>query len=262
MNAWSLYNAFALPTLGVWIVAFLLYVFSKKTNWANSLTLVGLAIYTSYIILLWINLDRPPMRTMGETRLWYSFFLVFVGFVSHIRWKYKWLMSYSLVVAAVFVIINIAKPEIQSKNLMPALQSVWFVPHVTAYMLSYALLGAATITGFRLLFVKKDSNNADLIRFTDNIVYIGFGLLMLGMLMGAVWAKEAWGTYWSWDPKETWAFVTAAAYLVYIHLRWNDRYIRQALWILPIAFICLMITWKGVNYLPSAKNSIHVYGQE
>ncbi len=261
MNTWSLYNAFALPTLGVWIVAFLLYVFSKKTNWANILTLFGLAVYTGYIILLWINLERPPMRTMGETRLWYSFFLVFVGFVSHIRWRYKWLMSYSLVVAAVFVIINIAKPEIQSKNLMPALQSVWFVPHVTAYMLSYALLGAATITGFRLLFVKKDSNNVDLIRFTDNIVYIGFGLLMLGMLMGAVWAKEAWGTYWSWDPKETWAFVTAAAYLVYIHLRWNDRYIRQALWILPIAFICLMITWKGVNYLPSAKNSIHVYGQ-
>jgi ABC-type transport system involved in cytochrome c biogenesis permease subunit len=143
---------------------------------------------------------------------------------------------------------------------MPALQSIWFVPHVTAYILSYAILGAATIVGLKQLY--QYDENDKLIDFTDNLVYIGFGLLMLGMLMGAVWAKAAWGHYWSWDPKETWAFVTAAAYLFYIHIRWNNHYRKTALWMLVIAFICLMITWKGVNYLPSAKNSVHVYGQQ
>ena len=77
--------------------------------------------------------------------------------------------------------------------------------------------------------------------------------------MGAVWAKEAWGHYWSWDPKETWAFVTSMAYLAYIHIRLYGKYDKVALWALPIAFILLMITWIGVNYLPAAQGSVHVY---
>ena len=87
-----------------------------------------------------------------------------------------------------------------------------------------------------------------------------FGLLVLGMLMGAVWAKQAWGHYWEWDPKETWALVTALAYLAYIHLRLaGRRYEKAAMWLLPVAFVMLLITWLGVNYLPSAQSSIHVY---
>lgn len=97
--------------------------------------------------------------------------------------------------------------------------------------------------------------------FIDNMVYIGYGFLMSGLLMGAIWAKEAWGHYWSWDPKETWAFVTSAAYLAYIHIRLKrtNKSDLIALWIVPIAFILLMITWIGVNYLPSAQGSVHVY---
>jgi ABC-type transport system involved in cytochrome c biogenesis permease subunit len=89
---------------------------------------------------------------------------------------------------------------------------------------------------------------------------VGFGFLVLGMLMGCVWAKEAWGHYWTWDPKETWAFVTSMAYLAYIHLRLQgDKKEKVALWLIPVAFVLLMITWIGVNYLPSAQGSIHVY---
>ncbi len=143
---------------------------------------------------------------------------------------------------------------------MPALQSYWFVPHVTVYILSYAMLGAATIASImQLVNLKKKQVDADLYKLMDNVVYIGFGFLILGMLMGAVWAKEAWGHYWSWDPKETWAFVTSAAYLVYIHLRLQNQYQKITLWMLPIAFVLLMITWIGVNYLPAAQSSVHVY---
>ncbi len=143
---------------------------------------------------------------------------------------------------------------------MPALQSYWFVPHVTVYILSYAMLGAATIASImQLVNLKKKQVDADLYKLMDNVVYIGFGFLILGMLMGAVWAKEAWGHYWSWDPKETWAFVTSAAYLVYIHLRLQNQYQKITLWMLPIAFVLLMITWIGVNYLPAAQSSVRVY---
>lgn len=261
MITWDNFNLFGICTLLTWICAFILLFFKDKTKTAITISFVGLLVLGGFIILLWKSLDRPPMRTMGETRLLYSFFIVSVGFIIYSIWKYKWLLNYSLFVASIFLIINLLKPEIHSKNLMPALQSVWFVPHVTAYILSYAILGAATIMGLKLLVSKEKKIDTKVLDLCDNLVYIGFGLLMLAMLMGAVWAKAAWGHYWSWDPKETWAFITAGAYLLYIHLRLNNLHQTKSIWILIIAFICLMITWKGVNYLPSAKNSVHVYSQ-
>lgn len=176
------------------------------------------------------------------------------------HWRYKWLLSFSSLIACIFVCVNIFKPEIHSTNLMPALQSYWFVPHVTVYILSYAMLGAATIAAIiQLVNIEKGKTDENLYHLMDNVVYIGFGFLILGMLMGAVWAKEAWRHYWSWDPKETWAFITSVSYLIFIHMRLQKFHPKFVLWMLPIAFILLMITWIGVNYLPAAQGSIHVY---
>ncbi|WP_085537388.1 cytochrome c biogenesis protein CcsA [Massilibacteroides vaginae] len=257
---WDEFLWFALPAMGCWLGAGSLIYNGRRRKFAGLLMIVGILIFAAFIVGLWIGQERPPLRTIGETRLWYSFFLATIGYITYKHWKYAWLLSFSVVVACVFVCVNIFKPEIHSTNLMPALQSYWFVPHVTVYILSYAMLGAATIASFILL--KNQSNGVhddNLYRLTDNVVYIGFGFLVLGMLMGAVWAKEAWGHYWSWDPKETWAFVTSAAYLVYIHMRLQPSHAKFTLWMLPFAFLLLMITWIGVNYLPSAANSIHVY---
>lgn len=257
---WDEFLWFALPAMGCWLGAGGLVYKPGKTKWAEGLMIGGLLIFAAFIIGLWIGQERPPLRTIGETRLWYSFFLASVGYMTYWHWKYNWLLSFSAVVACVFVCVNIFKPEIHSTNLMPALQSYWFVPHVTVYIFAYAMLGAATIASFiQLRNHTRGRCDEDLYRLMDNVVYIGFGFLILGMLMGAVWAKEAWGHYWSWDPKETWAFITSAAYLVYIHMRLQPSYPRLTLWMLPFAFLLLMITWIGVNYLPSAADSIHVY---
>lgn len=256
---WDDFLWFALPSIVCWIGAGAL-VYLKKSVFSHVLMLAGIGIFAAFIIALWIGQERPPLRTIGETRLWYSFFLATVGFITYRHWKYKWLLSFSALMAIVFTCINLFKPEIHSKNLMPALQSYWFVPHVTVYILSYAMFAAATIAAFiQLSKLEKDVPDKQLYRLTDNLVYVGFGFLMLGMLMGCVWAKDAWGHYWSWDPKETWAFVTAAAYLVYIHMRRQTYHPKLTLWMLPIAFVLLLITWIGVNYLPAAQNSIHVY---
>ncbi len=257
---WNEFLFFAIPAIIFWISAGIL-VYTKGNKWLpEALMIAGILIFASFIAGLWIGQERPPLRTMGETRLWYSFFLSLVGFITYKHWKYQWLLSFSSLVACVFVCINIFKPEIHSKNLMPALQSYWFVPHVTVYILSYAMFGAATIASFiQLRKISDGTPEKNLYHLMDNLIYVGFGFLMLGMLMGCVWAKEAWGHYWSWDPKETWAFVTAAAYLVYIHARLQKYHPRFTLWTLPIAFILLMITWIGVNYLPAAQNSIHTY---
>lgn len=257
---WDVFLWFALPAMACWLGAGSLVYKTKKNRMADWLMMGGIAIFAVFIIGLWIGQERPPLRTIGETRLWYSFFLATIGYITYKHWQYAWLLSFSAIVACVFVCVNIFKPEIHSTNLMPALQSYWFVPHVTVYILSYAMLGAATIASFILLRNHtKGVTDENLYRLTDNVVYIGFGFLMLGMLMGAIWAKEVWGHYWSWDPKETWAFITSAAYLVYIHMRLKPSWPRVTLWMLPFAFLLLMITWIGVNYLPSAAGSIHVY---
>ncbi len=87
---------------------------------------------------------------------------------------------------------------------MPALQSPWFVPHVTVYMFSYSVLGCA----FIMACAGLAKHRADYLEATDKLVYTGLAFLTVGMLTGAIWAKAAWGHYWSWDPKETWAAVT------------------------------------------------------
>ncbi|MCD8102010.1 MAG: cytochrome c biogenesis protein CcsA [Alistipes sp.] len=257
---WDGFIWFAFPAMLLWASAGVLVYTRAWSKAADALMLGGIGVLAVFIVYLWAGLGRPPLRTMGETRLWYSLFLSAVGFVTYKRWGYKWLLSFSGLMAIVFVMVNLLRPEIHSKNLMPALRSAWFVPHVTVYMLSYAMLGAATVASvLQLRRIGRGTPDGKLYALTDNLVYAGFGFLMLGMLMGCLWAKTAWGHFWSWDPKEIWAFVTAAAYLAYIHLRLRGDHPKFTAWVLPVAFILLMITWIGVNYLPSARGSVHVY---
>ena len=92
------------------------------------------------------------MRTMGETRLWYSFFLALSGIIVYARTRYRWMVGLSTIMSTVFVVINLLKPEIHTKAMMPALQSAWFAPHVIVYMFAYALFGAATLMAIVLLW--------------------------------------------------------------------------------------------------------------
>jgi ABC-type transport system involved in cytochrome c biogenesis permease subunit len=132
------------------------------------------------------------------------------------------------------------------------------------YMISYAVLAASAVGSVMQLrhLAKNGQPDLKLYDFIDNVVYIGLGFLMLGLITGAAWAKEAWGHYWSWDPKETWALITLAAFLIYIHLRLgSSRGVnpKLVLWVPPVGLILLMITWLGVSYLPAAQMSVHVY---
>lgn len=218
----------------------------------------ALAVLATFIVLLWVDLERPPLRTMGETRLWYSFFALFAGLFTYLRWRYRWILSFSTVLATVFIMINIFRPEIHDQTLMPALQSPWFIPHVTVYMFSYSFLGCAFLLALVGLFSSKDN----VMSAADTLVYIGMAFLTFGMLSGALWAKEAWGHYWNWDPKETWALVTWLAYMLYIHLRLLGAGSRRVLCLLLIfCFICLQMCWWGVNYLPTAQDSVHIYNR-
>jgi ABC-type transport system involved in cytochrome c biogenesis permease subunit len=257
---WEEFVYFALAAVLLWMTgAWAAWKDKKVLTYVS--TLAGLAVFFSFILLMWISLERPPLRTMGETRLWYSFFLPLAGIIVYSRWKYKWILTFSTVLALVFICVNLFKPEIHSKTLMPALQSPWFAPHVIVYMFAYAVLGASTVMAIYLLFFKKQAASEEEMEITDNLVYVGLAFMTVGMLFGALWAKEAWGHYWGWDPKETWAAITWFAYLVYIHYRQLPKHNpRLALWVLIVAFVLLQMCWWGINYLPSAQaTSVHTY---
>ena len=265
MIGWNNFIVFAMLSTVLWATgAITAFVNGKNLrNISIAATTTGIAVFACFIAGLWVILQRPPLRTMGETRLWYSLFMAVSGLIVYLRYGYRWILSFSALLATVFIIINLCKPEIHDQTLMPALQSVWFVPHVTVYMFSYSIFGCAFMFAIKGLI----SKSCKYLTAADNLVYIGFAFLSLGMISGCIWAKQAWGSYWSWDPKETWAAATWAVYAIYIHKRRKANDLHDGLlpadrqcyiWLI-IGFILLQMCWYGVNLLPSASQSLHSY---
>ena len=177
-----------------------------------------------------------------------------------------------------------------SSNLVPALRSSWLVMHVSVVMLSYAALIIGSLLSATVLFINKNkplqirssstgvggvrissnyplndlveptqfSHSEELDTLSYRSILIGFVLLTLGLISGAVWANEAWGTWWSWDPKETWAFISWLFYAAYLHMRiskgWQGR--RPAL-LATTGFLVVLVCYLGVNFLGIG---LHSYG--
>ncbi|MEG2366382.1 MAG: cytochrome c biogenesis protein CcsA [Alistipes sp.] len=253
MITWSEFPAFGIASMVLWFAG--ATVALRRERLGGWLFFGGTLLFALFIALFWIALQRPPMRTMGETRLWYTFCITVIALVLHLRWHYRFLLPFAAVLGAVFTLLNILRPEIHSVTLMPALQSAWFIPHVAVYMVAYALMAAG------LLFAALSARRP-LLTHADTLTRMGAALLLLGMLMGAVWAKQAWGSYWAWDAKECWAAVTWLLYVVYIHFRARfPARLKAAFVLLVVAFLTLQITWYGISYLPAAKKSLHTYTQ-
>ncbi|MBK8808199.1 MAG: cytochrome c biogenesis protein CcsA [Bacteroidales bacterium] len=267
MITWHEFPYFAFASIIVWLVGiaamYLPFTDTFKKAIVHISITSGIAAHLVFIVLFWTYIDRPPMRTLGETRLWYSLLIPIVGYLYYVRWRYNWVMAYSIMLSVVFMLINIFNPEIHDKTLMPALQSIWFVPHVIVYMFAYALLAVSCIIAIKgLVLLQFKKFNPEIIVVARSLVRAGFAFLTLGLLFGALWAKEAWGHYWTWDPKEVWALLTWLAYMLYLHATYYyPQKTKTQLWLLAIAFIVLLICWFGINYLATAQTSVHTYTQ-
>jgi cytochrome c-type biogenesis protein CcsB len=181
----------------------------------------------------------------------------------------------------------------ESSPLVPALRSSWLVMHVSVIMLSYAalligsLLSVAVLLtdrhgllelrsssigsgSFRQSALLTSESSSTILRPTmfrsseelDSLSYrtitVGFLLLSVGLVSGAVWANEAWGSWWSWDPKETWAFITWLVYAAYLHMRlirgWQGR---RPAWVASAGLVVIAVCYIGVNLLGIG---LHSYG--
>lgn len=165
-------------------------------------------------------------------------------------WSGRKMLLCSAAVAVVFGVISVAK--INFGTLMPALRSIWFIPHLCVYMLAYSLLAAALLTGILSLFSSKVPS-----ALYGRLLRIASALLLIGMLCGAVWAQVAWGEYWSWDAKECWAAVTWLLTIAGGHLGSSSK--RLLALLTALSFLAMQMTWYGVNYLPSSEQSLHTY---
>lgn len=222
----------------------------------------------SMIGKLWVDLDRPPFKTLYETMLLYPLCIAAVSIVLVRLHRLTLLIPFAAAGALVSLYFAWLKPDLELIVLPPALQSAWFVPHVVTYFISYAgLFIAAVLAGLALIKIRRATpvpgqsvTEIPLEDAAHKAAVFGFAALTLGLAMGAAWGKAAWGDYWQWDPKENWAFITWLAYLSYLHLRlvgsWKGK---RALWVNLACFAAVLFTYLGMHLLPSASGSLHVY---
>ncbi len=172
--------------------------------------------------------------------------------------KHAWLFPHYATTCLLALIGALCMPYQSTWRQMPALQSPWFVPHVTAYIVSYGLLTVATFLALSGSW--RHSAETRLMRAAHDTVKLAFPLLSFGLWSGAVWADAAWSGYWAWDVKEVWSLITWSVYLIYFHLVYtgvSTRCLRTALF---IAFAALLITFLVVNLMPGTE-SLHSYAQ-
>jgi len=269
----------------IYFAAFVFYLIRMirgKEFWGSlaSITLfVGLAVQTAALILRWMEsysmgIGHAPLSNFYESLIFFAWTVVLLYLVFEWRIKNKSLGTFVVPVAFLAMAFASLSPNINSRiqPLIPALQSNWLTSHVMTCFMGYAAFAIAC--GFGIIYFVKGldrhvgSRSGSMLRFLparnilDELIYqsttLGFVFLTLGIITGSVWAHYAWGSYWSWDPKETWSLITWLVYATMLHVRlvreWRGK--RIALMAI-IGFACVLFTYLGVNYLPG----LHSYLQ-
>jgi ABC-type transport system involved in cytochrome c biogenesis permease subunit len=254
-------TVFMAAAVASWLVGGGLALKNRPT--ARVFLAAGLVFAAVLLGGLGLELGRPPLQTLRETRWWFAFFLAASALALQIKSDQRVLIFFAALTAGGFVAVDFIWPQgYRSTVLNPVLRSPFFIPHVTAYLLAYAILAIAGVLGYLQYRtggkgeMEEDKAKASQL---NRLVFIGLGFLILGLTSGAAWAEEAWGRFWGWDPKETWAFAGLVLYLIFIHLRFSPRPPRAALLIPPAAFLLLLFAWLAQAILPAAERSLHLY---
>jgi cytochrome c-type biogenesis protein CcsB len=236
-------------------------------------------VQTAAIILRWVEsyqlgYGHAPLSNLYESLIFFAWTIVLIYI--WIEWKTK---SRTIgVFATPFAFLAMAyasfSPNINDRiqPLLPALQSNWLIAHVITCFLGYAAFAVSCSLSIMYLIRKakpEPKKGKEGLRAyfpglpeLDELIYktiiIGFLLLTLGIATGSVWAHSAWGTYWSWDPKETWSLISWLVYAALLHARlmrgWHGPRIA---WLSIIGFACVLFTYFGVNFILSG---LHSYG--
>lgn len=245
----------------------IVYLLMNKERKADPISHFVLAV--SFILLLIYTVLRSMAIDFIAITNTYEALFVFVEIILFVLVVYRFgtgkdanpFIIFGLTLIAL-VLLAIASSPLISDELnppMPALQSYWLIFHIILAFIGEAFFAMAFISSIYFLLVKDDEKKKKADRITYISIIIGYFLYTAGgLIFGAIWANVAWGRYWGWDPKETWALVTFLVYTVYLHLRLIAKVNHKVTSIVSIAgFLFAIFTFFGVNYLLS---SLHSYG--
>lgn len=251
------------------MVLYFIFLVMKKVTFAKIggyVIALGFVLHTVALVVRGIGAGRLPLTNQYEfaTSFAWGICLCFLVFL----WKYQFQALGAFVTPVIFIIIGYAAMQSREvRDLMPALRSNWLGIHVSCAIISYGSFGVSFAVSLMYLLRKKMQGNKfweehipeerklDLISY--RAVSLGFLFLTFVIVTGAIWAERAWGSYWSWDPKETWSLITWIIYAIYLHLRLSRGWKGKAAAVFAVVgFICVIFTYIGVNtFIPS----IHSY---
>jgi len=235
---------------------------AKKAGAGNGLALAAWLASAGVMATNWIACGHPPFGSMGHVMVVLSLCFMPVYLLLRQRYNLGWLKIYFVFASAIPLVGSLFMEKDVAWQRVPALQSPWFIPHVTAYMLSYALATVAFVLTVVLKIRSKSPGHPELLQYESagyQILRLAFPFMTFGLLSGCLWAESAWGVYWSWDSKETWSLITWTLYLVHFHCRTDARLKPWAATAQVLAFIALVTTFLCVNLLPKLASALHSY---
>ncbi|MDD4803437.1 MAG: cytochrome c biogenesis protein CcsA [Syntrophomonas sp.] len=252
----SLIQAIIYSTLFLYASGAVLYLIGFNKSYADAiktafvLSSAGFALNLLALILRTVIAARLPLSSDYEFLLVFTCITVFLFLVYEVRQGITGAGGAVMITAAMLILSVIMMMEGKFEDvsyLIPALKSPWLTIHVLTAAVAYASFTlAAALAVIQLI-------KTDTIIPEENIYWIitpGFILLSLSIIIGAIWAEQVWGSYWSWDPKEVWALVTWIVYAVYLHIRNMKEWRGKNTSIFVIAgFILVLFTLFGVNNL-------------
>jgi cytochrome c-type biogenesis protein CcsB len=229
---------------------------------ALALFLAVFAVHAGSIAWRWIEsyqigIGHAPLSNLYESLVFFAWTVALALVVVRLRYKADLIVLLGL--PLVFLIMaSTFLTDSKIKPLIPALQSNWLVAHVMACFLGYAGFAVSFVAAVLSLMTRSSQTleqhlpREDLL---DEIVYrsvlIGMPMLTVGIITGAAWADYAWGSYWSWDPKETWSLITWLVYSAFLHARITRGWTGNRMALLSVlGFAAVLFTYFGVNYLP------------
>jgi cytochrome c-type biogenesis protein CcsB len=274
---------FNVATFGYLISMLLFFAFlaSRKTALGTAGMFAaygGLLAQTFALALRWkesysMGIGRAPLTNLYESVVFFAWTIVLIYVILDLKYKYRVIGAFVMP----FAMLGMAWAQLGMNNsiepLVPALQSNWLVYHVITCFLGYAAFAVAC--GISIMYLikaaheeKAGGNSSGMmaafppIKVLDNLNYqsimIGFPLLTIGIITGAAWANYAWGTYWSWDPKETWSLIVWFVYAAFLHARITKGWVgKRAAWLSIIGFAATLFCYLGVNLFLSG---LHSYG--
>ena len=264
-----------LLTLGIYLIAsvvYLIYLINLKEGMAKAgrvLTLVGFLLHTVAILIRYAEAGHFPVISMYESLWFFAWATILVYLICDYKTHIPSLGSFVLPLASLSLIYSMALPS-HIEPLNPALQSAWRGVHTISAFLGYGAFAVAFCLAIIYLIqerqLKRKKPGAFYYRLpslelldylSHKILAFGFPCLTVAIITGSMWASTAWGSYWSWDPKETWSLITWFIYAAMIHTRvavgWRGK---KASYLAIVGFLFVLFTFLGVSVM---LKGLHTY---